>query len=86
MAEVTGKAGVQSLADYVVSLSAGNRCFCCGKPLQPYGENPSEGPTSTRLERLTCPHCGSEVADILGTPSAKGNECMAFVGVERTAA
>ena len=86
MAEGTGKARVQSLADYVLSLSAGSRCFCCGEPLRSDEGNGSVGAASGRVERLTCPHCVSEVADVLGTSSAQTEECMTFVGIHRTAA
>ena len=86
MAEVTGKAGVRPLADYVLSLSAGSRCFCCGRSLQPDEGNGSVEATSIRPQRLMCPHCGTEVADVLGTSLAQTEECVAFVGVHRTAA
>jgi hypothetical protein len=86
MAEVIGKAEVQSLADYVLSLSAGSRCFCCGKTLQPEEGNGSAAAASARLQRLTCSHCGSEVADVLGRSSEQTQERVMFVGARRTAA
>ena len=86
MAEVIGKAEVQSLADYVLSLSAGSRCFCCGKPLQPEEGNGSAEAPSACLQRMTCSQCGSEVADVLRRPSAQTQERVMFVGARRTAA
>jgi Zn finger protein HypA/HybF involved in hydrogenase expression len=86
MAKVADIAPGTSLADYALSLSAGSRCFCCDKPLQ---AEESSGPlesTSRRVRRLSCPHCGGEVAEVVATASAQMESCMAFAGVHRTAA
>jgi hypothetical protein len=86
MGWVADNAEGRSLADYVLSLSAGSRCFCCGKPLQSDEGNGSVGAPSMRLGRLTCPHCGSEVAEVVGTCSTNAEECATFLGEHRTAA
>ena len=86
MARYPGEALVPSLAEYILSLSAGSRCFCCGKPLNPDESAGPAGATSGRQQRLTCPHCGSEVADVVGSSSVQTEECATFAGVQRTAA
>jgi hypothetical protein len=86
MARVADDGLAPSLAEYALSLSGGSRCFCCGKALHTDESVGSAEPVSARLKRLMCPHCGSEVADVLGSSSARTEEPMTFAGARRTAA
>lgn len=86
MARVAHDGLAPTLAEYMLSLSGGNRCFCCGKPLQAKESGGSVESASVGLQRLICTNCGSEVADVLGWSAVRPEELRTFTGAQRTAA
>lgn len=48
---------VSSLAEYALGLRAGDRCFCCGRPLETFARAGEE----TAGRSLRCVECGATV-------------------------
>ncbi len=86
MAGPHDETAVSSLAEYVLSLMMGSRCFCCGRPLNTAEADGSQGQYEASVQRLTCPHCGSEVADFPRSSAAQAGDGATFAGAQKTAA
>jgi hypothetical protein len=80
MARVAHDGLAPSLAGYALSLSGGSRCFCCGKAFRTDECLGSTETTAMCVQRLICSHCGSGVADVLGSSSGQMEEPMTLAG------
>lgn len=55
-----------SLAAYLLGLSAGSPCFCCGAQLVRVALGARTAPGDDDMSRLECPSCGASLEGVSG--------------------